>query len=214
MAANKIVLAMEFLLLFVALPLGFRALPFRMSPIPVLWGAGLYCYFVLRASPGFNRSQLWNSSALPGALGSILLGFAISAILVGVGVYFWRPQALFEFARTRPLLWMLVMVLYPVFSVYPQGIIYRAFMFERYRSLFPSVVVMVLVSAAAFAFSHIIFRSPWSVVFTLIGGLLFAWRYSSTHSLLASSLEHALYGCYMFTVGLGSLFYHGTLRTS
>jgi membrane protease YdiL (CAAX protease family) len=209
MDLTKPALALEFLLLFVAMPVGFRLLAARLSPIPALWAAALYCYLVLRATQGFNRHQLWNAAPLSGSLGSMLLGFVVAASLVTLGVWMWRPQALFGFVRTRPLFWALVMMLYPVFSVYPQGIIYRAFMFERYRSLFPSAVLMILVSAAAFAFSHIVFRNPWSVALTFIGGLLFAWRYERTDSLLVSSLEHALYGCYMFTVGLGGLFYHG-----
>jgi len=211
---SKLGLAFEFVLLFVALPLGFRFLPMRVSPLPVLWAAALYCYLVLRATPGFNRSKFLNASPLAGSLPSVLLGFVFAAILVALGVWIWRPQALFGFVRTRPLLWAFVMLLYPVFSVYPQGIVYRAFIFERYRTLFPSVALLILVSATSFAFSHFIFRNPWSVAFTFIGGVLFAWRYQSTDSLLVSSLEHALYGCYMFTVGLGDLFYHGAMPVS
>jgi membrane protease YdiL (CAAX protease family) len=142
----------------------------------------------------------------------VLAIFAVMAAAVAIAVWQWRPQILFSFVREHPYFWALVMVAYPVLSVYPQGIIYRAFIFERYRPLFPSVGVMILASAAAFAFSHIIFRSPWSVVLTFVAGLLFAWRYEATGSLLVSSLEHALYGCWMFTVGLGALFYHGAGR--
>jgi membrane protease YdiL (CAAX protease family) len=68
---------------------------------------------------------------------------------------------------------------------------------------------MILASAVAFAFVHIIFRNPIAVSFTLVGGLLFAWRYQQTDSLFTSSLEHALYGCLMFTIGLGDYFYKG-----
>jgi len=214
MGLTKSLLTLEFVLLFVAMPTGFRFFAGRLSPIPALWAAALYCYLILRSSQGFNRQQLWNSAPLPGSLGSMLLGFAVAATLVALAVWMWRPQALFGFVRTRPLFWALVMLLYPVFSVYPQGIIYRAFMFERYRVLFPSVAWMILISAAAFAFSHIVFRNPWSVALTFVGGLLFAWRYQRTDSLLVSSLEHALYGCYMFTVGLGGLFYHGAVPMS
>jgi membrane protease YdiL (CAAX protease family) len=106
------------------------------------------------------------------------------------------------------------MVLYPLLSVCPQGIIYRGFFFARYRELFPSGMALLLASAAVFSFSHIIFRNPWSVLLTFIAGLLFAWRYEATGSLLAGNLEHALYGCYMFTVGLGALFYHGAGRNA
>lgn len=68
---------------------------------------------------------------------------------------------------------------------------------------------MILASAAAFAFMHIVFRNPVAVVYTFAGGVLFARRYYRSGSLLVSSLEHALYGCWMFTVGLGPYFYQG-----
>jgi uncharacterized protein len=212
MALSKLGLALEFVLIFGALPVAFRLLPVRVSPIPALWAVALYCFWMLGSTPAFNRSRLWNTAPLFTSLGSMMLGFAVAATLVTLAVWKWQPQALFSFVRTRPLVWALVMLLYPLFSVYPQGVIYRAFMFQRYSSLFPSASLMILASAVAFAFSHIIFRSPWSVALTFIGGLLFAWRYERTDSLLVSSLEHALYGCYMFTVGLGGLFYHGATR--
>ena len=139
----------------------------------------------------------------------VLLIFSLTAALIGVAVYLFAPQMLFNFVKRAPLFWALVMVLYAVLSVYPQGIIYRAFFFERYRTLFPNSVLLIVVSAVAFSFAHIIFRNPIAVIFTLVGGLLFAWRYSETGSLFTSSFEHALYGCWMFTVGLGQYFYKG-----
>jgi len=48
---------------------------------------------------------------------------------------------------------------------------------------------------------------------TLAGGLLFAFRYAQTGSLATSCFEHALYGCWLFTVGLGQNFYHGTVAS-
>jgi uncharacterized protein len=37
----------------------------------------------------------------------------------------------------------------------------------------------------------------------------FAWRYAETGWLFTSSFEYALYGCWMFTIGLGQYFYKG-----
>ncbi len=121
------------------------------------------------------------------------------------------PELLFSFVRTRPGLWALVMILYPVLSVYPQGIIYRSFLMHRYASLLPPGLASIVISAAAFAFMHIIFRNPLAVVLTFFGGLLFAWRYATTGSLFTSALEHALYGCWLFTIGLGQYLYHGRI---
>ena len=107
----------------------------------------------------------------------------------------------------------MVMVAYPVLSVYPQGLLYRAFFFERYATLFPDKWAMIVASAAAFAFLHIIFRNSLAVALTFAGGILFAARYAETGSLATSSFEHALYGCWLFTVGLGQYFYHGNLAS-
>jgi membrane protease YdiL (CAAX protease family) len=199
----------EFLVLFVALPLAFRFKPFPFPPIPALWLMMAYCLFRLSSDASFSRRLLWNPEPFPRFAMQIALGFLGVALLVGLGVYFLRPQLLFNFVRRAPLFWGVVMLLYPVLSVYPQGIIYRAFFFHRYRGLFPGVLPMILASAAVFAFVHIIFRNPIAVTFTFIGGLLFAWRYQETRSLFTSSLEHALYGCLMFTIGLGEYFYKG-----
>ena len=210
----KGLLISELALLFIGLPMLFRLLPWRLSPLPALWVAALYCLHVMGGASGVNATRLWNPAPLRESMGSVLVVFALAALAITAAVWRLRPQLLFGFVRSSPLFWALVMVLYPVLSVYPQGIIYRAFFFERYRPLFPASAAMILASAAAFGFSHIIFRSPCSVALTFIAGLLFAWRYHVTSSLLVSSLEHALYGCFIFTVGLGGLFYHGPGRAA
>jgi hypothetical protein len=64
-------------------------------------------------------------------------------------------------------------------------------------------------SAAAFGFAHLMFGTVASVALTLVGGWLFARTYQRTRSLLAASVEHALYGVLAFTIGLGDLFYSG-----
>jgi uncharacterized protein len=208
-ASHNLALIAEMIVLFLALPLAFRFKLVPIPPIPALWLLAAYCLYRLLNDAAFDRKQLWNPAALPPAAPQILAIFAACALLVGAGVYFLAPRLLFNFVRRAPVFWAIVMVLYPILSVYPQGIIYRAFFFERYRGLFPNSVVLIAMSAVAFSFAHIIFRNPIAVAFTLIGGLLFAWRYAGTGSLFTSSFEHALYGCWMFTIGLGEYFYKG-----
>jgi len=208
-ASHHFVLIAEMLVLFVALPLSFRFKLIPIPPIPALWLLAAYCLFRLLADKAFDRRALWNPEALPASALQIFAIFAGSALVVAAGVYFLAPRLLFNFVLRAPAFWALVMLLYPVLSVYPQGIIYRAFFFERYRGLFPGPAMLIAVSAAAFSFAHIIFRNPIAVGLTLIGGLLFAWRYAETGSLFTSSFEHALYGCWMFTIGLGQYFYKG-----
>jgi len=104
------------------------------------------------------------------------------------------------------------MLLYPLLSVYPQELLYRAFFFHRYQPLFGSGWRMLLASAFAFGFAHVILGNWISVVLCLIGGLLFALTCQHSGSLLLTCLDHALFGNFIFTVGLGQFFYHGWRR--
>jgi membrane protease YdiL (CAAX protease family) len=206
-------LVTEFVLLFAGLPLAYRFSPLRIPVLPLLWAVTLYALTIVLRDPQFERARLWNASAIPAQLGSMLAISAIAAALIWFGVHRFAPQLEWSFVRRQPVFWAIVMVAYPVLSVYPQGLVYRAFFFQRYASLFPGRWTMIVASAAAFALMHIIFRNWIAVGLTFAGGLLFAWRYEVTGSLAASSFEHALYGCWLFTVGLGQYFYHGTIAT-
>jgi hypothetical protein len=55
---------------------------------------------------------------------------------------------------------------------------------------------------------HVIFENWIAPVLTLLGGLLFPWTYARTRSALVASVQHALFGCYLFTIGLGWFFYY------
>ena len=210
---TRALLILEFLLLFVVLPLGYRFSPIRIPVLPLLWFATLYAWWQLRRDPSFDRSRLWNTAPLAPHLAAILAIFAIAALALWLGVHRFAPELEWNFVRRNPVFWALVMVLYPVLSVYPQGLLYRAFFFQRYAALFPGRWTVILLSAAAFAFMHLIFRNWLAVALTFAGGVLFAFRYDQTGSLATSSFEHAFYGCWLFTIGLGQFFYHGTIAT-
>ena len=204
-------LVIEFLLLFFVGPALFVLLRPRISPIPVLWAVMAYCLVAMLRDPKFDRARLWDSSGLRLHAPGILSLFAVITAIGVALVLRYSPGTFLNLPRSNPPFWGLIMVLYPLLSVYPQGIVYRAFVFDRYRVLFGAGWGIVLASALAFAFVHIVFRNPLAVVLTLPAGLLFALRYWQTGSLLASSFEHALYGCAVFTIGLGRWFYHGAV---
>jgi membrane protease YdiL (CAAX protease family) len=210
---NRLALIVEFIVLFVALPLAYRFSPVRIPALPVLWVVAGYAFWQLLRDPRFDRAKLWSVGALAGRIGAILTIFAVVALVIWFGVRRFAPELEWSFVRQSPVFWAVVMVAYPVLSVYPQGVLYRAFFFDRYAELFPGKWTMIVASAVVFAFLHIIFRNWLAVGLTFAGGLLFAARYAETGSLATSSFEHALYGCWLFTVGLGQYFYHGTIRT-
>lgn len=179
---------------------------------PALWLWCMFCLAVLLADRSFPRQELWNSRSLHTSWRPILLRFAVLGGLMTLGVWLLMPDRLFDLPRHKPGLWLVIMIFYPLASVYPQEVIFRAFFFHRYAALFKNPAAMILASAVVFGWVHIIFGSWVSVVLTLIGGIMFAATYARSRSVAAASFEHALYGCLVFTIGLNDFFYTGAAQ--
>jgi membrane protease YdiL (CAAX protease family) len=204
--------AFELLVLYVGVPIAIQAGLLPRVPILILLLGAAGCTTALLIDPRFDRTLLFNASGAMAHAANMLAGFAVlGAIVVALVVWLARGD-LFDLLRTRPRLWALVMIFYPVASVYPQELIYRAFFFYRYASLFPGRSGVVA-SAAVFSIGHVFFRRPWvAMSLTFVGGLLFAYHYLESRSLLLASIEHALFGQLVFTVGLGRYFYSRAAR--
>lgn len=138
--------------------------------------------------------------------GSQLVLFVAFAVLSTAAVAVFAPDQLFVVVRNNPRLWALMLFIYCVFSVYPQTLLYRVFFLERYRSLFQSENTLILANAVAFSWAHNLIPHPLVYLLTLGGGVLFSRTWLRSRSALAVSIEHALYGFWLFTVGLGSYF--------
>ncbi len=179
------------------------------GPIPVLVAAAALVLIGLRRAPGFDRADLVRAGALRAELPALVAGWAAAAVLMIAAVAVVDRDHLFDMPRGQPLLWLAVVLLYPLLSVYPQELIYRAFLLHRYAPVFGTGRLAAAASAVAFAFAHLIFGNVPAVLLTLAGGWLFARRYQRSRSLLTVAVEHAGYGVLIFTVGLGRLFWHG-----
>lgn len=202
-------LALEFLAVFAGLPLliYFRRLP--NLPIPYLLVVALIAFLLLRADHAFPIAQLTSWGNYRPFLATILIRDAICLLFLSLGVYLFAPDLLFSLLERSPLLWLAIVILYPLVSVYPQELFYRAFFFHRYQPLFGSGWGMIVASALAFGFVHIIFRNWIAVALCIIGGFLFSWTYQTSGSLLLAGLDHAIFGDFIFTIGLGQFFFHG-----
>jgi membrane protease YdiL (CAAX protease family) len=201
-------LACELLVLYVGVPAAIQAGVLSRLPILILLVAACACTAALVRDPTFDGARLWNAAGATAHAGGVLAELAVlSALLVAVTMWL-APDHLFDLVRTRPRLWAIVLLVYPLLSVYPQEIVYRAFFAHRYAPLLPLEAGRVVASAALFAFGHVFFPRPWiAMSLTFFGGLLFAYRYEESHSLLLVSIEHAVFGQLLFTIGLGRYFY-------
>jgi hypothetical protein len=207
---------LELVALYVGVPAAMWSRVVPRVPILVLVIAAAVCAAVLRSDPRFDPGVLWNANAAAVHLPAVLVELAVLAALLVAAVVRLAPDHLFDLLRRNPRLWVAVMVLYPIVSVYPQELIYRAFFAHRYAPLFPQEDARVLASAAVFAFGHVFFPRPAvAMSLTFVGGLLFAHHYEVSHSLLLVSVEHAVFGQLLFTIGLGRYFYsRGARRPS
>jgi membrane protease YdiL (CAAX protease family) len=204
-------LALEFAVIFVGLPLlaGWQGQFLRTWVVPqMLLLAGIFLALLWR-DPSFDRQQM---RAVPRNWRRSLLRIAVFLVLGGAAVLYlaWRSGVdLFFFPRERPFLWLLVLLLYPLVSALAQEVIFRVFLFHRYRSLFADPRLMMLVSASAFALAHLQLGNLPAPVLSFLGGLLFANTFGTTRSLPMATLEHGLWGDWIFTLGLGVYFYGG-----
>jgi len=205
-----ILLAAEFFIIFVGLPLliYYRVLP--NFPIAYLLVMALAVFLVLHYDSSFDSSRLTYWPAFRPQIIPLLLRDAFFLSLLGLGVRLFAPELLFSLVKRAPVLWAAIMILYPLFSVYPQELIYRAFFVHRYQPLFGSGWLLLLASAFAFGFVHIIFGNQLAVALCVIGGFLFSVTYQHSGSLLLACLDHALFGNFIFTIGLGRFFFHRT----
>ncbi|SHE94504.1 CPBP family intramembrane glutamic endopeptidase [Streptoalloteichus hindustanus] len=209
---RRLLLGVEYVALFFGAVSLYALLDRPGSPIPVLVLLAVVAVVYLRRQPAFDRRSLTRGAAVTTELRPMLLLWALASVAMAVVLAVASPERLLQLPREQPLLWGVIVVFYPLLSVYPQELIFRGFLFQRYAPLFGTGRAMVAASAGAFGFAHVIFGNWLSVVLTIVGGWLFATRYQRSQSLIAASVEHALYGVLVFTVGLGDFFYHGAVH--
>lgn len=133
--------------------------------------------------------------------------FKLVLIAVITIIFVWKTDSasLFSVVLNNPVKWVALLFVYSFFSVYPQELIYRTFFFNRYASLLKQESLLIFINALAFSLAHLFFGSILVLLFTFFGGILFAYTYTKTESTLLVSIEHAIYGCWLFTVGMGRM---------
>ena len=134
-----------------------------------------------------------------------IIKLAFIALITTVFVWFTDKEALFNVILQKPLLWIIILFIYSFFSVYPQELIYRTFFFQRYQGLFGNTRLLIFVNAIVFCLGHIFFRNTLVLILTFLGGLLFAFSFYKTKSTILVSIEHAIYGSWLFTIGMGDM---------
>ncbi len=163
---------------------------------------GAFLYVIVQCI----RLRLFHRSPQRPDWRAILPAFVVFALVSTAVLAAVRPELLFGPPREAPRLWLTFLFIYSVFSVIPQALVFRVFFLERYRHLVANERVLILLGAVTFSWAHTIINHPLVYVLTFFGGVLFARTYLRSRSLVVTSVEHALYGAWLFTVGLGTVF--------
>lgn len=200
----------EFLLLYGGIPPLLIYAP-RSLKVVFLLSFAVYALVMLRRT-GTTAPIEWNWQGLcvgmPDIFCRTLFGCAVLTLLLLI----IAPERLLSFPLERPQLWAMVMWIYPILSVLPQELIFRSLYFQRYAVLFKGYYWQIGISGILFAWAHILFMNWLAIILCGIGGILFAQTYIKHRSLALVWLEHSIYGCFIFTIGLGWYFYSGAVR--
>ena len=203
--------AVEFSLLYLAAPLAHLAFFEQLGLFAPLAAITVIGVGLLALTPEFSWRELIDVSELRRWLPFVLI-FTLGALaIVGTLVLTMVPHQLLGFPRYRPQLWAMVMLLYPLISVLAQEIYFRKLFFRRYSGLFTSGATRILVNGGAFALAHLFYQNLVAVGVTMLAGLIFAWVYERSRSFPLVVVLHSLGGQIIFTLGLGSFFYHGAI---
>ena len=194
----------ELLLIFILIPISYT---FNYAPILKLiigvLGFSYILYVLFKVEKvkfsilkNIDWKSFWKSTCLK---------LFVIAITTAFFVWLTDKESLFTVMLNKPKMWILILFFYTFFSVYPQELIYRTFFFKRYKNLFKNDVLFIITNAILFSLAHLFFRNAIVIFITYIGGILFAVTYKKTKSTLLVSIEHAVYGCWLFTVGMGNM---------
>ena len=200
-------LKIEFLIIFFLIPLAVILVKFFFSeqkifvflPLFIVFFLSLY---LLKKTPSFSFKSLkkkteWKFFFL------ISLIFAVSGFFYTIIL---DSNLLFNFPKNYFVLWVAVMLLYPIFSVIPQEIIFRVLFFERYSCLFNNQFLYMVLNSIIFAYIHLVFQNFHAFFITLITSPIFAYAYVNK-SFKTCFLVHTIGGQLVFTYGLGKYFY-------
>jgi membrane protease YdiL (CAAX protease family) len=194
----------EFFIIFIIVPVSFAIdYPVWIKMIIGVMGF-LYILFVLLRVQK-NKFKMAKHLNWKSFFKRTLIQLVIIAIITTAYVWFVDPSSLYTVVLNKPLLWVMILFFYSVFSVYPQELIYRTFFFQRYKSLFKNEMLFIFINATLFSLAHIFFRNGLVMIMTFFGGILFGLTFRKTKSTLLVTIEHAIYGCWLFTVGMGEM---------
>ena len=198
--ANSI--KIEFFLIFIFLPIILLFIPDTKLIFITLYIVFFFSLWKIKKDNTFNFSRLKNKPDWK----FIFLYFLIFSLLGFFYTFFVDKSLFFISPKENPKVWLLVIILYPIFSVIPQEFIYRVFFLQRYKNILSKNLLMnYFVNSLVFSYAHIVFQNYHAVIITALVSPIFYYSYEKK-SFLTCILVHSIGGLLIFTYGLGKFF--------
>ncbi len=208
----RIYFPLEFVTFFIGIPLLLLFKADLLHPSSVLVPFLIVAFIILFFTKGFKWKELVDFSiSWTKVFTHLAITFGVSLLMLA-WVYFFDRENLFNLPRKNFNAWLTLTTFYPIFSAYVQEVIFRTYIFRRYKRLLGNGWLIIFASASVFSFAHIFYFHPVSLVLTFLMGLYLAWLYQKTQSVLFVAFLHGLYGNMVFTIGLGHYFWIDMLK--
>lgn len=202
---KSVLLYAELTLLFILAPLLYKT-GLIGGPKFLALLLGLIYTFGVMVRGGIWHGEFWRLR-FNTYLSIILIRFTAIGIILTMYVWYFERDHFLVLPRNHTELWLAIMVFYPIFSAFPQEFIYRVYFTQRFGHLFKNEWWAAAVNALLFGWLHIIFQNPVAVAGGFLMGLFWFFTYHKTQSLWAVTMEHAIYGNLIYTLGWGHYFY-------
>ena len=167
-------LKFEFFIIFFFIPI---FISFNNSSILVF----IFLYLVFFYSLNFLRKDNFDFSKLKKKVNFnfVLLWTIIFLISGFIYTLILDKNLLFKFPANNFEKWLLVVVLYPLFSVLPQEVIFRVFFLRRYKNfLKEKKLLKYLINSIVFSFGHIVFNNFHAVLITFLVSAVFTYAFA------------------------------------
>lgn len=204
---KKALYFVEFLLLFFGVPLFLLFEKRIIHPSSILLPVLVALILYFRTQKDFKSRDLIRLGISKQTWTHQTLAIFLIGIFLTLYVVLFEPENLFNLPKGNPAIWIAMFFFYPIFSAFGQEVVYRQFLFMRYKPLFQQKWIMILASGLSFSFVHIVYFSTLSLVLTFFAGIYLAIVYDKTKSVLFVGILHGIMGFLIFTVGLGQHFW-------
>lgn len=199
---------LEYFVLFWLLPivLVVNREHFATFAVPAIVGLSIGCAFILWKKGVLQKHWQRARNLKTADLTPLFKTLAIVSLPLLLLTLILLPDRFLFLPLEHPQYWLLLLLIYPVFSVIPQELVFRTYFFHRYKKIFKNKSLRAVLGSISFGLAHLIYGNWIAVALSFLASLIFSFRFIESKSTALVVIEHSLMGLVIFTLGLGYYF--------